>query len=367
VAKFQGGGSGMTGTVYFYDGWNVAAECSIGSSSYTLARTYTWGPDLSGTFQGAGGVGGLLAVEIETGTDAGVYYPLCDGNGNVTDYMDNSYDLVAHYEYDPFGEEVVATGSHASLFNYRFSTKPMDAETGLYYYGYRYYDPVTGRWSSRDPVEEDGGLNLYAFVWNDGITAIDVLGLWTWQDTKETGAALFNFEAWKSWTGDELEESLSLGAMATADGFIPFKDPFQDAGMYCGCEDGVEFSKAAGAVSRDAALFAVGSGAFSAGSRSVFYSGGETALAAARAGRGTGLLLENTIGGKALNAINTLSFRLRGKYVIPDWMWRVVSANFALNAKNGARACLRSPSAKSVWETVEKPILTWRRINFTLF
>jgi len=45
-------------------------------------------------------------------------------------------------------------------------------------YGYRYYDPVTGRWPSRDPIEEEGGMNLYGFVGNDSIGGIDSLGLW---------------------------------------------------------------------------------------------------------------------------------------------------------------------------------------------
>jgi uncharacterized protein RhaS with RHS repeats len=44
-------------------------------------------------------------------------------------------------------------------------------------YGYRYYDPVTGRWPSRDPIEEEGGINLYGFVQNAGTNWIDVLGL----------------------------------------------------------------------------------------------------------------------------------------------------------------------------------------------
>jgi uncharacterized protein RhaS with RHS repeats len=43
-------------------------------------------------------------------------------------------------------------------------------------YGYRYYDPVTGRWPSRDPIEEEGGENLYGFVGNDGVNYWDVLG-----------------------------------------------------------------------------------------------------------------------------------------------------------------------------------------------
>ena len=46
-------------------------------------------------------------------------------------------------------------------------------------YTYRYYDPATGRWPSRDPIEEDGGDNLYGFVGNDGINWSDWLGLLT--------------------------------------------------------------------------------------------------------------------------------------------------------------------------------------------
>jgi RHS repeat-associated protein len=45
------------------------------------------------------------------------------------------------------------------------------------YYGYRYYHPQTGRWISRDPIEEEGGLNLYGFVGNDGVNWWDLLGL----------------------------------------------------------------------------------------------------------------------------------------------------------------------------------------------
>jgi RHS repeat-associated protein len=48
------------------------------------------------------------------------------------------------------------------------------------YYGYRYYDPVTGRWPSRDPIEERGGVNLYGFVGNDGMNRWDILGLQVW-------------------------------------------------------------------------------------------------------------------------------------------------------------------------------------------
>ena len=47
----------------------------------------------------------------------------------------------------------------------------------IQYYGYRYYDPETGRWLNRDPIEERGGVNLYGFMGNDGVGGVDVLGL----------------------------------------------------------------------------------------------------------------------------------------------------------------------------------------------
>jgi RHS repeat-associated protein len=47
---------------------------------------------------------------------------------------------------------------------------------GVADYGYRYYDPVTGRWPSRDPIGERGGVNLYGFVSNAAVERIDILG-----------------------------------------------------------------------------------------------------------------------------------------------------------------------------------------------
>jgi RHS repeat-associated protein len=157
---------------YVYDGWNPIAKYS----GTTLVESYTWGIDLSGTLQGAGGVGGLLAVTDEAATGDPVYYPTYDGNGNVSEYLDAGGAIKAHYEYDPFGNTTAATGTKSADFAHRFSTKPLDAATGFYYYLYRYYDPVTGRWPSRDPIWENGGENLYGFVWNRPIAYIDVLG-----------------------------------------------------------------------------------------------------------------------------------------------------------------------------------------------
>ena len=54
---------------------------------------------------------------------------------------------------------------------------PKPKTMGVTYYGYRYYDPVTGRWPSRDPIGERGGVNLYGFIGNNGVNKWDRLGL----------------------------------------------------------------------------------------------------------------------------------------------------------------------------------------------
>jgi RHS repeat-associated protein len=105
------------------------------------------------------------------------YFPTYDGNGNISEYLSISGTVESHYEYDPFGTLTRLTRSNSTRFQYRFSTKPRDINTGLYYYGYRWYDPLTGRWPSRDPIEESGGLNLYGFVGNDVVNGMDRWGL----------------------------------------------------------------------------------------------------------------------------------------------------------------------------------------------
>src|SRR6185436_4813043 len=59
----------------------------------------------------------------------------------------------------------------------RFSTKYVDRETDLVYYGYRYYSSTTGRWLGRDPGEEAASRNVYGFLRNDGVNHNDYLGL----------------------------------------------------------------------------------------------------------------------------------------------------------------------------------------------
>ena len=160
-------------TTYLYDGWNLVREEIAGTNGTTDVIEYYWGKDISGSLDTAGGIGGLLYLK----RNGAVYVPLYDASGNVTAYVDAAGNVVATFAYDAFGNTVAEDGTLAGAFHFKYSTKYHDAETGLVYYGYRYYAPTAARWLTRDPLEEQGGLNLHCFCENDGVNRYDALGL----------------------------------------------------------------------------------------------------------------------------------------------------------------------------------------------
>ncbi len=166
---------------FLYDGWNLVAEYEVTGSTFIIHNSYAWGPDLSGSRQGAGGVGGLLWANTYGPTPGSPatagFAPAYDANGNIVAWLDLATGIVnGTRDYGPFGEPLVKTGNAATI-PFGFSTKYLDAETGLNYYGFRYYNPSTGRWLSRDPIGEQGGINLYGMVGNNSIDHTDTLGL----------------------------------------------------------------------------------------------------------------------------------------------------------------------------------------------
>ena len=109
----------------------------------------------------------------------GTYFYCYDGNGNVAALVDAANGTIAaNYWYGPFGELIGATGPLAFINPFLFSTKYRDLETGFYDYGHRYYNPSSGRWPNSDPIQENGGINLYKFVRNQPITHYDSRGLY---------------------------------------------------------------------------------------------------------------------------------------------------------------------------------------------
>ena len=180
-----------------YDGNVVVQERDSNNVSQV---TYTRGTDLSGSLQGAGGIGGLLARM--DGNGSAFYH--ADGNGNITCMLDSSGNICAKYLYDPFGNMLAMSGSLASANRYRFSSKEWDSNSGLYYYLYRFYDPNLQRWQNQDPLGEPGfeglrwrnaldmptfagvaeltqGPDLYEFALNSPEFYVDTEGLSWWE------------------------------------------------------------------------------------------------------------------------------------------------------------------------------------------
>jgi RHS repeat-associated protein len=157
----------------------MIAETINSTTNNSATNLYVWGLDISGTLQGAGGIGGLLAAVFSGDPTPVEGFYAYDANGNVSDIVNcDSGAIDAHYEYSPFGEVVVQAGDAQvlALNPYAFSTKYLDYETTLYYYGLRYNNPEIGRWVNRDPMGIKGGINLFAFTRNCPVCSWDFLG-----------------------------------------------------------------------------------------------------------------------------------------------------------------------------------------------
>lgn len=146
------------------------------NDSNVVLREYTWG------LEKGGGIGGLLNLKDGTAD----YSYLYDGKGNVMAVLDSNQTAVASYRYDEFGNRVNKTGTLEQPF--QFSTKRYDTQTGLSYYGYRFYNPAIGRWMTRDPLGEFDDINLYRFADNSPMNVIDPYGLFGLKDIGDFAA-----------------------------------------------------------------------------------------------------------------------------------------------------------------------------------
>ena len=179
-------------TRLIYDGMLVIQERD-GSNNVQVG--YTRGNDLSGSLQGAGGIGGLLARQDSTQTNSllqTAFYH-CDGNGNITAMVSPGGLVLAAYQYDPYGRTLAQSGPLADANLYRFSSKMWHDKSRIYYYGYRFYSPNLQRWINRDPISEGGfevnrhegkmflwlykAVNLFEFCNNQSQNSWDLLGL----------------------------------------------------------------------------------------------------------------------------------------------------------------------------------------------
>ena len=155
---------------FVYDGYKLIQVLdALNSDAATMA--FAWHPESTG-----------LDTPFSMMYDGETYYYVTDGNKNVMSLIDAAGTKAAEYVYDPFGRLLSSTGELAEINPFRFSSEYHDDETGLVYYNYRYYSPELGRWISRDPTEEEGGVNLYAMVGNNPVNRWDHLGFSFWNE-----------------------------------------------------------------------------------------------------------------------------------------------------------------------------------------
>jgi RHS repeat-associated protein len=153
-------------TANVYDGWNLIEELSV---SDTLSAKHLHGAETD-------------EILCTIGTSATVYHHH-DGLGSVTALTDAMGALVERYTYDVYGTPSTfdASGAplSASAYGNRFlyTGREWLADLKLSDHRHRYYQPEIGRWLSRDPIEERGGINLYQYVGNKVTIFNDIFGL----------------------------------------------------------------------------------------------------------------------------------------------------------------------------------------------
>ena len=181
-------------TRFLHDGWDLLGEFTTDTDQpgTETQRYYTWGLDIDGTRDGAGGVGGLVAIH----QDGATYLPVHDGTGNIVALLDDTGSELARWHRGPFGEPLASSGQ-THLCPFGFATHYTDTETGLVYFGMRYYSPAQGRWLSREPLGEFESQNLYAYAGNDPVNKTDYLGAATISAGGGTAGKFHSLGTWR--------------------------------------------------------------------------------------------------------------------------------------------------------------------------
>ncbi len=159
---------------FLYDGY-LCIQVLYSNAPYNVFKEFVWDPTEP--------VATRPLVFRYAPNNLNLFYAF-DGNKNVSDvfYRLNSNGIGAHYDYAPFGA-VTESGDVSQPF--QWSSEVYDSELDLVYYNYRHYSPSLGRFLSRDPIEEQGGLNLYACMGNQPVSITDCLGYAKLEDVLE--------------------------------------------------------------------------------------------------------------------------------------------------------------------------------------
>lgn len=171
--------SGGVTNWHVYDGPHVVADLTATGAK---VRSYVWGP----------GIDNLLAMTVH-GSTTNTYYALKDHLNSVLALVNAAGQIVEQYRYDAWGRTTVVDASGNPLTvstvgnRYCWQGREYSWKTGLYYFRARWYDPITGRWLSNDPIGISGGLNQYVFCDNNPVNLIDPFGLDVWGVNRDAG------------------------------------------------------------------------------------------------------------------------------------------------------------------------------------
>ena len=222
--KVTVGGTAGFHARYLYRDYLQVAECDLTGETPALVRSYLWDPSEPEATR----VLSMTRWEAN-GTQVKEHlYCMHDAMKNVTSLFGEARGRRALYEYRPYGGLVTSEGNMAQENKFRFSCEYMDDELGLIYYNYRHLNPRDGRWISRDPIMEQGGWNLFAFVNNNSISFSDKIGLFT------LIVEVFRYE--------QREEAIYSNITVSSD------DPMVNKccclpQFYCGVERGVKYTE----------------------------------------------------------------------------------------------------------------------------
>lgn len=152
---------------HVYDGIHIMADLDASGS---LLRNYTWGS----------GTDNLLSMTDYAGGETNTYFALTDHLGTVHALTDESGTIVESYDYDAFGRVLGVFDADGNPLaqsavgnRWLFQGREYAWVTGLYNFRARWYDPISGRWLSKDPIGISGGLNQYVACRNNPVNFID--------------------------------------------------------------------------------------------------------------------------------------------------------------------------------------------------
>ena len=185
---------------YIFDGNSIALEIFTDENNQVTNTYYTHGA----------GIDEHLA--LERGGSSNYYH--ADGLGSIVSITDASHAVVQSYQYDSYGLVQPSTGFRN---NFTFAGKEYDWETGYVEMGVRYYDPIEGRFISRDPIGVAGGINQYSYVGGNVVNLVDPLGLFESHPILRLivpGQVAFDNAMTSYENGDYLGTAISAVAMA---------------------------------------------------------------------------------------------------------------------------------------------------------